>query len=169
MLWQWPIISPIMLLVGSNQTGQCLLFPAHFPSQTRPEVVWLALVGLLLSLALNLAIQRSCFGFGPLRRAAMGRILYVHGSVVFSEGNVWVGKMRIVGQFCYILDAACARGYFQKIPFIGWKNFVKQMLLTQWIQKWYGLPKCFNSIDYNHENTNPRIPDVTRHIYQYIH
>lgn len=74
----------------------CLLFPAHFPSQTRPEVVWLALVGLLLGLALSLAIQRSCFGFGPLRRAAMGRILYVHGSVVFSEGNVWVGKMRIV-------------------------------------------------------------------------
>ena len=66
-------------------------------SPARPaEVVWLALVGLLLGLALSLAIQRSCFGFGPLRRAAMGRILYVHGSVVFSEGNVWVGKMRIV-------------------------------------------------------------------------
>ena len=30
-----------------------------------------------------------------------------------------ISLFQTFGQFCYILDAACARGYFQKIPFIG--------------------------------------------------
>ena len=63
-------------------------------------------------------------------------------TIFFCSNLEWkMGHLAAWGQFCYILDAACARGYFQKIPFIGWKNFVKQMLLTHWIEKWYGLPK----------------------------
>ena len=98
MFWSWlQTVLDVMTVtyhLSYNVTGWFQPDRAMSPvSSTLPQP---DLVGLLLGLALSLAIQRSCFGFGPLRRAAMGRILYVHGSVVFSEGNVWVRKMRIV-------------------------------------------------------------------------